>query len=132
MKFIYVFVALLILLPLGLHVTGTMIQFDLAPEDIGRSLYGKYVNLSYNQIWPFDNTQNISLKILNKKKVAQDLIVITAEIKCIAKVAKTEEKDTLPENVLLEGFIKLTYEKLYGRWYLMDIQNLNLDVSPSE
>ena len=109
-------------------------SFDYDAERVAEDLNGQFVNLNYNQVWPFDGTQDIKLKIVGEKYV-DDFFIVAAEINAKADVyAPQVDKDEnkLPSRVKLTGFIKITYEEIDGVWYFVGVDNIGLKAVPAQ
>lgn len=124
-------------------------KFNLTEDAIAKDLDGRVLSLALGQVWPFDSSQNITVKI-DKKKPLDEYVVIVAEVNAVAPVQREETssvpkeqfstnpsgKDTpktpakLPSKLHLRGMIKLTYENFDGNWYLISIENLSLKAFP--
>lgn len=109
-------------------------SFDYDAERVAADLNGQYVNLNYNQVWPFDGSQEIKLTIVGEKYV-DDFLIVAAEINAKADVYTPEDeknKDKLPSKVKLTGFIKITYEEINGEWYFVGVDNIGLKAVPAQ
>jgi hypothetical protein len=121
-------------------------KFNLQPDKIAKDLDGKSVNLTFNQVWPFDVSQNLNLQIIGKKQV-DDYVIVIADVKALAAVAPQEPKEQTsvsptgkdvprtskwPSRLQLTGRLKLTYELIDNEWYLLTVDNLNLKAIPLE
>ncbi len=121
-------------------------KFDLSATQIVGDLEGRTVSVIFNQIWPFDNSQNINLKIISKKQL-DEYVVVIVDINALATVqqdngpkekfstvptSKEPVKLTpkLPSKLQLAGKMKLTYELVDNDWYLLAVDNLSLKASP--
>ena len=111
------------------HVTS----FRLSPEEIAKDMDGRVVQLPYGQVWPFDPTQFLSVKVIAKKQLEENVIVLVdvravADVKETTKDTKEVTKDTkekLPIKVKLSGYAKLTYENIGIHWNLVNIEAIS-------
>lgn len=128
-------------------------QFNQSTDQIKNDLEGKVVPIMFNQVWPFDSSQNITLDIVNKKQV-DDYVVVVVDVKAMANVQPIDPASVipkeqfstnptskepvkpavpapkLPSKVKLWGRMKLTYEKIENDWYLITVENLGLRALP--
>lgn len=128
-------------------------KFNVPSEKIVKDLDGKVVPIMFNQAWPFDSSQNISLTIVSKKS-SDEYVVVVVDLKALAAVQQPEipslpkeqfsttpgSKDPpkpalpmppkLPSKVSLAGKAKLTYELIDSDWYLINLENLTLRAVP--
>ena len=99
--------------------------FNVSAARIAEDLDGKTANVAYGQVWPFDPTQNLSVKVLGKKHV-DEYVVVMAELTATAKVDHKDAKEKLPSKVNLKGIAKLTYENIANEWYLVGVEGVTL------
>jgi len=104
-------------------------SFNISSDKMAQDLDGKTANVAYGQVWPFDPTQNISVKVISKKQV-EDYIIVAVEISATAKVEQKDSKEKLPSKVNLKGVAKLTYEDLGHEWYLVGVDGVTLRAVP--
>lgn len=128
-------------------------SFSVNNDKLIKELDGKSVPIGYNQVWPFDFTQSITVSVVGKKHV-DEFQVLVVDIKAAAKVSDTKEEKTfpkeqtatnpnkssaapkevtnskLPSKVYLSGLAKFTYEYIDGEWYLINIDNISLKATP--
>jgi hypothetical protein len=113
--------------------------WNLSNEKISRDLEGRTAPLPYNQIWPFDGTQNLTVNVVGKKQV-EEFVVVVVELKATAKVdqpkdAPKDAKDAKdapksPTSISLSGLARLTYERVNGDWYLIAVESISLKALP--
>jgi hypothetical protein len=125
------------------NITG---KFNLSNERIVKDLDGRAVSLMFNQVWPFDPSQNINIQVVGKKQV-DEFVVVVVDVKALAPVQQVEmpkeqfsttttSKDVpktppkLPSKLHLNGRMKLTYELVDNDWYLLAAENLSLRAIP--
>jgi hypothetical protein len=148
----FVFVAVFLGTVVGTYVTSSkpnnVSKFNVTEDAIAKDLDGRALSLAMGQVWPFDSSQNITVKI-DKKKPLDEYVVIVAEVNAVAPVqqetssAPKEQfstnpsgKDTpktpakLPSKLHLRGMVKLTYELFDNNWYLISAENLSLKAFP--
>lgn len=148
----FVLVAVFLGTVLGTYVTSSkpnnVSKFNLTEDAIAKDLDGRALSLALGQVWPFDSSQNIMVKV-DKKKPLDEYVVIVAEVNAVAPVqqetssAPKEQfstnpsgKDTpktpakLPSKLHLRGMVKLTYELFDNNWYLISAENLSLKAFP--
>ncbi len=125
--------------------TNNVGKFDVQPERIAKDLDGKAVNVMFNQVWPFDASQNLNLQVVGKKAV-DEYVVIVVDVKVVAAVQQQElpkEQTSVhpagkevpksvkwPSKLQLSGKMKLTYELVNNEWYLLTADNLSLKATP--
>ncbi len=124
---------------------NTISKFNLSKVRITKDLHGRAVGLMANQIWPFDSSQSIVVKVIGKRQV-DEFVVVVLDVNVLAAVQKNQIKEQyststtskdvpktepkLPDTLRLTGKMKLTYELIEDEWYLLGIENLNLRASP--
>jgi len=149
----FVLVAVFLGTVLGTYVTSSkpnnVSKFNLTEDAIAKDLDGRALSLALGQVWPFDSSQNITVKI-DKKKPLDEYVIIVAEVNAVAPVqqeaASTAPKEQfstnpsgkdapknpakLPSKLHLRGMVKLTYELFDSNWYLISAENLSLKAFP--
>lgn len=110
--------------------------WNLPTEKVARDLEGRTAPLPYNQVWPFDGTQNVTVNVLGKKQV-EEFVVVVVELRATAKVDQPKDvpkdaKDApkAPSTVALSGLARLTYERVNGEWYLIAVESISLKALP--
>lgn len=100
---------------------------EIVASNIAKHLDGRAVSLNYNQFWPFDSSHQIELTVLAKEFPDKNHLIVLADVKSVAPVEKTEEKEKFPTNKMqLQGLMRLYYERIGGKWYLLDMDNISL------
>lgn len=64
-------------------------KFNLSADRIAKDLDGRAVNLMFNQVWPFDISQNINIQVIGKKQV-DEFVVVVVDVKALAPVQQAE------------------------------------------
>ena len=146
------FVAVFLGTVLGIYLTSSksnnVSKFNLTEETIAKDLNGRALSLAMGQVWPFDSSQNIKIRI-DKKKPLDEYVIVVAEVTAVAPVQQEtasgpkeqfsttpNSKDTpkttpkLPTKLQLSGMVKLTYELFDSNWYLISVENLSLRAFP--
>jgi hypothetical protein len=128
--FVGVFLAQYFALIFATSKTDNTGKFDLKPDRILQDISGRGVPVSSNQVWPFDPSQNISIKVIGKKQV-DELVAVAVDVEAIAPVNKDAmpkemQGQKFPNKLKLSGRAKLTYEFIDKEWYLISIDNLSL------
>jgi hypothetical protein len=149
---VFVLVAVFLGTVLGTYVTSSkpnnVSKFNVTEDAIAKDLDGRALSLAMGQVWPFDSSQNITVKV-DKKKPLDEYVVIVAEVNAVAPVQQETSsvpkeqfstnpsgKDTpktpakLPSKLHLRGMVKLTYELFDNNWYLISAENLSLKAFP--
>jgi len=117
-------------------------SFNVPSTEIAKDMDGKIVHLPYGQVWPFDPTQSLAVKVVAKKQM-DEYVVVLVEVSAQAEVMPTtkdtketkETKDTkekMPARVKLSGNAKLTYENIGKHWNLMSVESVSLRASPAD
>ena len=121
-------------------------KFNLSNDRIAKDLDGRAVSLMFNQVWPFDVSQNINIEVIGRKQI-DEFVVVIVDVKALAPVQQadipkeqfsttTTSKDVpktppkMPSKLNLNGRMKLTYELVDNDWYLLAVENLNLRAIP--
>jgi len=134
--FVLVFVAQYLALIFATGKTDNTGRFDLKPERVLQDLTGRTVLVSANQVWPFDPSQNISIKVVGKKQT-DELVIVVVEIEAMAPVnkdavPKEAQNQKLPNKLKLGGRAKLAYELIDKEWYLLSVDNLSLKTTGAD
>lgn len=116
-------------------------SFNVSSADIAKDMDGRAVHLPYGQVWPFDPTQSLTVRVVAKKQV-EEYVIVLVEVSAQAEVMPTtkdtkeikdsKEKGKLPARVKLNGNAKLTYESIGKQWNLVSIDNVSLRASPAD
>lgn len=105
-------------------------RFNLSNEQLAENL-GKsqiIVPIPHSQVWPFDTNQEITVKTLSRKQVGDNIVVAT-ELTVLADVPRNN-KEKLPDKVMLSGVAKLHYELIGKEWFLINVDNVSLKAKP--
>jgi hypothetical protein len=124
-------------------------KFNVSSEQIAKDLDGRSVAVMFNQVWPFDSSQSITVKPVSKKPL-DEYVVVVVDVNAIAPVIQDtptqkeqfstnpSSKDApkpvvkLPSKLQLVGRMKLTYEIIDNEWYLLSADNLTLKANPKD
>lgn len=117
-------------------------NFNVSSADIAKDMDGKAVQLPYGQVWPFDPTQSLNVRVVAKKQM-DEYVIVMVEVSAFAEVLPTikdtkdtketkEAKEKLPAKVKLNGYAKLTYESIGKHWNLVSVDNVTLRASPAD
>lgn len=113
-------------------------SFNVSSADIAKDMDGKAVQLPYGQVWPFDPTQSLNVRVIAKKQM-DEYVIVMVEVNAFAEVLPTtkdtkekEAKEKLPTKVKLNGYAKLTYESIGKHWNLLSVDNVTLRASPAD
>lgn len=131
--------------------TNNVGKFGMESEQIIKDLDGRTVAVMFNQVWPFDSSQDIKLKVLSKKQL-EEYVVVVVDVNALAAVQQPPQETPkeqfstnptskepvkpvnppvkLPSKLHLTGRMKLTYELVDNDWYLIGVDNLNLKALP--
>jgi len=103
-------------------------DFTVSNERILTDLNGRTAPLGVGQVWPFDTTQNLTVKVIGKKTTPEFTFVVV-QMNATAKLPKDQKDSKAPTKVNLNGLAKLTYEFIGNEWYLMAVDNVSLSAN---
>ncbi len=107
-------------------------DYNPSNDQITTDLLGKSVTLPQGQLWGFNPDQTLDVKVIGKRQVDYDGVVLTVELNAAVKfpVQPKVQKDDppSPKKATMTGLAKVFYEKHNGFWYLTNIEGINLKV----
>lgn len=112
-------------------------DYNPSSDQVITDLIGKSVGLPQGQIWGFNPDQSLTVKVLSKRQVDYDGVVVTVELNSQVRFppppkegpnAPKANDPPAPKKANLTGLAKVFYEKHGGTWYLTNIEGINLKV----
>ncbi len=109
-------------------------SFQVAKQDFAADLRGRSVTLPTGQLWGFNTDQKITTKFVSSKAIDGNVVVFVS-VKAAAKIAQTDEKTKkpappkTPKILMLEGLVKMVYERPYNQWHLIQVDGVSLFVT---
>ena len=124
------------------YSTTVPTTFQVGGDTFAVDLLGRSVTLPAGQLWGFNTDQKISVKVVSTKAI-EDNVVVIVEVMAVADIAMPKEKDKgkekeadkkapppgTPKAVTLEGMLKMLYERVNGKWYLIQLEGVSLRVT---
>ena len=106
-------------------------------DQITTDLLGKSVSLPQGQIWGFNPDQTLEVKVVSKRRVDVDTMVVTVDLTAGVRFppppkegpnAPKPNDPPSPKKATLSGMAKVFYERYDNNWYLTVIEGINLKV----
>ena len=113
-------------------------DYNPSKDQVTTDLIGKSVTLPQGQVWGFNPDQLIDVKVLGRRQVDYDGVVITIDVTAAVNFPPPPKEGPnapkpgdppSPKKATLTGLAKVYYEKHNGFWYCTNVEGINLKVA---